>query len=193
MKVSSDFGSDTFLPMLVDICWIYTKGHPGMFFIISLGSLVLFKDSKTMVRFYGPRNFELFQCSAEGWSRVTVNGAKVPCLGSTSFQITYDGQTTNVLALVTTALSKEIVLSWRALQRLKVLPEDFPRAQTTVKANQIQSTTKKAVTAKDASKNDSVDLQEAMENLKKKYASVFQVGDKLKTMTGPPMKIETTS
>ena len=69
-----------------------------------------------------------------------VNGARVSCLGSTSFQITYDGQTTNVLALVTTALSKEIVLSWRALQRLKVLPEDFPRAQTTVKANQIQST-----------------------------------------------------
>ena len=68
-----------------------------------------------------------------------INGAKVTCLGSTKFQITYDGQTTNVLALVTTALSDEIVLSWRALQRLKVLPEDFPRAQTTVKANQVQS------------------------------------------------------
>merc|ERR1712020_802366 len=91
-----------------------------------------------------------------------VNGAKVSCLGSTSFQITYDGQTTNVLALVTTALSKEIVLSWRALQRLKVLPEDFPRAQTTVKANQVQSTTKIAITAKDASKDDTVDLQESM-------------------------------
>ena len=51
--VSSDFGSDAFSPMLVDICWIYTKGHPGIFFLISLGSLVLFKDSKTMVRFYG--------------------------------------------------------------------------------------------------------------------------------------------
>ncbi len=35
-------------------------------FFISLGSLVLFKDSKTMVRFFGRRNFELFQCSAEG-------------------------------------------------------------------------------------------------------------------------------
>ena len=67
MKVLSDFGSDTFLPMLVDSCWIYTKGHHGMFFFISLGSLVLFKDSKIMVRFFGRRNFELFQCSAEGW------------------------------------------------------------------------------------------------------------------------------
>ena len=34
------------------------------------------------------------------------------------------------------------------------------------------------------------ELQEAMATLKKKYASVFQVGEKLKTMTGPPMKIE---
>ena len=112
-----------------------------------------------------------------------VNGAKVPCLGSTRFQINYDGQTTNVLALVTTALSNKIVLSWRALQRLKVLPKDFPRAQTTVKA-------KKAITAEDASEDDTVDLQESMETLKKIYASVFQVGNKLKTMTGPPMKIE---
>ena len=66
MKVLSDFGSNAFSPMLVDICWIYTEGHPGMFLFISLGSLVLFKDSKTMGRFFGRRNFELFQCSAEG-------------------------------------------------------------------------------------------------------------------------------
>ena len=53
----------------------------------------------------------------------------VPCLGSTSFRVTYDGQQTNVLALVTSSLSNEIVLSWRALQRLGVLPEDYPRSQ----------------------------------------------------------------
>ena len=74
MKVSADFGSDAFLPMLVDICWIYTEGHPGIFFFISLGSLVLFKDSKTMVRFFGGRNFELLQCSAEGWELLTFIG-----------------------------------------------------------------------------------------------------------------------
>ena len=67
-----------------------------------------------------------------------------------------DGQTTNVLALVTTALSNEIVLSWRALQRLRVLPKDFPRAQTTVKANQAKPTTKKAINARDASEACSV-------------------------------------
>ena len=63
--------------MLVDICWIYTEGHPGIFFFISLGSLVLFKDSKTMVRFFGGRNFELFQCSAEGCGAYLADLAKL--------------------------------------------------------------------------------------------------------------------
>ena len=35
----------------------------------------------------------------------------VPYLGSTKFQVTYDGQQTNVLALVTSGLSNEVVLS----------------------------------------------------------------------------------
>ena len=43
--------------------------------------------------------------------------------------MTYDGQTTNVTALVTSGLSNEIVLSWRALQRLRVLPENYLRSQ----------------------------------------------------------------
>ena len=68
-------------------------------------------------------------------------------------------------------MSEEIVLSWRALQRLKVLPEDFPRAQkTTVKANQVQLTKRKAITtAKDISKNNTAEFHEAMAALKKKY------------------------
>ena len=49
--------------------------------------------------------------------------------------IVYDGQSTNVLALVTSGLSNEIVLSWRALQRLGVLPENYPTSQYS-KANQ---------------------------------------------------------
>ena len=56
----------------------------------------------------------------------SVDGNRVPCSGSTSFQATYGGETTNVLALVTPALNKEVILSWRTLQRLKVIPKDFP-------------------------------------------------------------------
>ena len=54
----------------------------------------------------------------------------VPCLGSSKFQVTYNGQQTNVLALATSGLSNEVVLSWRTLQWLGVLPEDNPRSLT---------------------------------------------------------------
>ena len=57
-----------------------------------------------------------------------LKGPVVPCLGSTKFQVTYDGQQTNVLALVTSCLRNEVVLSWRTLQRLGV-PEDYPGSQ----------------------------------------------------------------
>ena len=56
----------------------------------------------------------------------SVDGNRVPCSGSTSFQAMYGGETTNVLALFTPALNKEVILSWRTLQRLKVIPKDFP-------------------------------------------------------------------
>ena len=55
----------------------------------------------------------------------------VPCLGSTKFQLTYNRQQRIVLALVTSDLSNEVVLSWRTLQRLGVPPEDYPRPRTT--------------------------------------------------------------
>ena len=56
----------------------------------------------------------------------SVDGNRVPCSGSRSFQATYGGETTNVLTLVTQALNKEVIRSWRTLQRLKVIPKDFP-------------------------------------------------------------------
>ena len=42
-------------------------------------------------------------------------------------QVTYEGQKTDVLALVTPALQDEVLLSWRTLQRLDVIPKEFPR------------------------------------------------------------------
>ncbi len=82
MKVSSDFGSEAFSPMLVDICWIYTKGHRGMFFFISLGSLVLFKDSKTRFKIGGGDVLELFQCSAEGCHALLNETRSFPLKGA---------------------------------------------------------------------------------------------------------------
>ena len=41
----------------------------------------------------------------------SVDGIRVPYSGSTSFRATYGGEKTNVLALVTAALNKEVILS----------------------------------------------------------------------------------
>ena len=73
--VLKSFISESFVRFWIRRIFTHAGGHmldlhrrPSWnVFFISLGSLVLFKDSKTMVRFFGRQNFELFQCSAEGW------------------------------------------------------------------------------------------------------------------------------
>ena len=54
-------------------------------------------------------------------------------------QATFKGQKTNILALVTPALNGEVILSWRALQCLDVILEDFPNSQGHVTANATKS------------------------------------------------------
>ena len=72
--VLKSFQSESFVRFWIRHIFTHTGGlvldlhkrPPWNVFFISLGSMVLFKDSKIMVRFFGRRNFELFQCSAEG-------------------------------------------------------------------------------------------------------------------------------
>ena len=54
-----------------------------------------------------------------------VDGNCMKCSGSVSFEATYGTRTTHILALVTRTLQKEVLLSWKALQRLGVIPEEF--------------------------------------------------------------------
>ena len=56
-----------------------------------------------------------------------VDGGQMECSGSVAFQVTYEGQKTDVLALVTQALQDEVLLSWKKFQRLDVIPKEFPR------------------------------------------------------------------
>ena len=63
-----------------------------------------------------------------------VDGGQIECCGSASFQASYEGRTTDVLVLVTPALQDEILLSWRTLQRLGVIPKDFLHRACTTKA-----------------------------------------------------------
>ena len=63
-----------------------------------------------------------------------VDGGHMECSGSVSFQATYEGRKADVLALVTPALQDEILLSWRTLQRMGVIAEDFPHGACVTKA-----------------------------------------------------------
>ena len=120
----------------------------------------------------------------------SVDGNRVPCSGSTLFQATYGGETTNVLALVTPALNKEVILSWRTLQRLKVIPKDFPSpVPLHVKAATSKAEKKQSNLVKP---KEAINLNETIEELMDQYQEVFKTNDldQLKTMKGEAMKIE---
>ena len=68
-----------------------------------------------------------------------VDSGDVPCSGSVTFKASYGGREIDVLDLITPALHGEIILNWRALQRLGVIPYDFPRCTDD------QVTTKKTI------------------------------------------------
>ena len=63
-----------------------------------------------------------------------ANGAPMKCSGSVVLRVAFQGAEIDVLALVTPSLRKEILLSWRALQQLGIIPKDFPNRIAKVKA-----------------------------------------------------------
>merc|ERR1719245_1023487 len=49
------------------------------------------------------------------------------CKGTTTFEVSYHGQSTKVSALVSPDLNDDdVLLGWKALQRLKIISENFP-------------------------------------------------------------------
>ena len=56
----------------------------------------------------------------------TVSGNQMDCSGSVTFEVEYEGRKTDVLALVSSSIQEEILLSWQVMQRLGVISKDFP-------------------------------------------------------------------
>ena len=84
----------------------------------------------------------------------------------------YGGETTNVLALVTPALNKEVILSWRTLQRLKVIPKDFlSPVPLHVKAATSKAEKKRSNLVKS---EEAIDLNETIEELMDQYQEVVK-------------------
>ena len=115
-----------------------------------------------------------------------VQGGRLDCTGSTTFNVKYEGNDTVVTALVSRSLKKECLLGWRALQRLHIIHEDFPHVlkQSSIKtsASQTEALIKTTVASEDPKK--------AMESLIEEFKiSVFNTEGELKPMKGGPMKI----
>merc|ERR1712024_439768 len=62
----------------------------------------------------------------------TANGDSMHCSGAVDFGVEFEGQRTDVRALVSRDLEDEILLGWRSLHRLHIIPEDLPRQITCV-------------------------------------------------------------
>ena len=97
-----------------------------------------------------------------------ANGKSMHCSGTVDFGVEYEGQRTDVRALVSHDLNNEILLGWKALQRLSMISQEFPKPVTCRKT--ISMTT--------------------MESLMGEFADIFKVDGPLKTMKGGPMSIK---
>ena len=52
-----------------------------------------------------------------------VNGNSVKVIGSVTFEVVYKGIEVEIVALVSPAIEEEIILSWRMLQKLRIITD----------------------------------------------------------------------
>ena len=108
---------------------------------------------------------------------------RMDCTGTTTFLAEYEGNSTEVMALVSKSITNECLLGWRALQRLKILPENFPHAIVkAVKADEDGKEETKMKTGIEPGK----EIQEMVDG---EYSDVFYTSGELKPMKGGTMKI----
>jgi len=62
-----------------------------------------------------------------------VNDQKLECSGTATFTAKYEGRTAVVSALVSSSIQDEILLSWKELVKLGVIPTSFPHVETKAK------------------------------------------------------------
>ena len=58
-----------------------------------------------------------------------VNDQKLECSGTVTFTAEYEGRSTVVSALVSSSIQDKILLSWKALVELGVIPDSFPHVE----------------------------------------------------------------
>ena len=58
-----------------------------------------------------------------------VNGQKLDNSGTVTFGIEFQGKETEVIALVSSSIENEVLLSWQVQQKLGVIKSDFPNVE----------------------------------------------------------------
>ena len=107
-----------------------------------------------------------------------VNDQKLECSGTVTFTAEYEGRSTIVSALVSSSIQDEILLSWKALVELGVIPDSFPHVEAR---------------AAGASASNPMTLEMALAGVKTMiltFDDVFDEEGTLRTMKGKPMVIE---
>ena len=103
-----------------------------------------------------------------------ANGDPMHCSGAVDFGVEFEGQRTDVRALVSRDLVDEILLGWRALQRLQIIPEGFPKPTTCRKTISVSR----------------CDSKITIEVLMEEFSDIFKVDGDLRIMKGGPMTIK---
>ena len=121
-----------------------------------------------------------------------AQGGRMNCSGSTTFDIKFEGNETSVEALVTKSMHNECLLGWKALQRLRIIHENFPHVlesscgkNSSVKAVSSQEDPAKAITLQED------DPAKAIKSLmeEEEFKEVFDTSGELKPMKGGQMTI----
>ena len=108
---------------------------------------------------------------------------QLDCSGTVTFDIEFKGRSAEVIALVSSTLTEEVLLSWQILKKLGIIPDDFPEpeARAAVLTASSESNIKAISNGKEA--------REAVTQLIEEFGSVFDEEGPLRTMKGDPMRI----
>jgi hypothetical protein len=115
-----------------------------------------------------------------------VNNQKLDCSGTVTLHLEFDGHSTEVVALVSSSIKSKVLLCWRTLQKLGVIPKDFPRARAA-------AVNASPVVVGAHTKGEFVEteqgVKDAVAQMMEEFDSVFSEGGHLQPMKGESMTI----
>ena len=117
-----------------------------------------------------------------------VNDQKLDCSGTVTFDIEFEGRSMEVVALVSSSITNEVLLSWHTLKKIGVIPEDFPHVGVKAAAVSMLPVVENARAGDGAVKTEQ-DARGAITWMIEEFGSVFEEEGQLRAMKGEPTTI----